>query len=255
MGRLDGKVVLITGAARGQGAAHASRFVAEGARVVVGDVLADAGRQLVAELGDAARFSLLDVTSEASWDEAVGSALIAFGRLDVLINNAGVLRVAPLADTTLAEYRAVVDVNQVGCFLGMRTVIGPMSSAGGGSIVNVSSIAGLQGMPGVIGYVASKYAIRGMSKAAAIELGHRGIRVNSVHPGTIDTPMIAGGDFDGVDQDALYASLPIPRIGQPDDVSHLMVFLASDESAYCTGGEFVVDGGVTAGPAIAGIVE
>jgi 3alpha(or 20beta)-hydroxysteroid dehydrogenase len=121
--------------------------------------------------------------------------------------------------------------------------------------VNVSSIAGLQGMPGVIGYVASKYAIRGMSKAAAIELGHRGIRVNSVHPGTIDTPMIAGGDFDNVDQDALYASLPIPRIGQPDDVSHLMVFLASDESAYCTGGEFVVDGGVTAGPAIAGIVE
>jgi len=255
MGRLEGKVALITGAARGQGAAHASRFVAEGARVVVADVLADAGRALVGELGPAARFVPLDVTSEASWDAAVGSTLEAFGGLDVLVNNAGVLRVAPLADTTLAEYRAVVDVNQVGCFLGMKAAIRPMESAGGGSIVNVSSIAGLQGMPGVIGYVASKYAIRGMTKAAAIELGHRGIRVNSVHPGTIDTPMIAAGDFDGVDHDALYASLPIPRIGQPDDVSHLMVFLASDESAYCTGGEFVVDGGVTAGPAIAGIVE
>jgi 3alpha(or 20beta)-hydroxysteroid dehydrogenase len=255
MGRLDGKVALITGGARGQGASHARRFVAEGARVIVADVLDEPGAQLTADLGPPATYVHLDVSDEASWDAAIAATAESFGRLDVLVNNAGILRVAPLADTELADYRAVIDVNQIGCFLGMRAAARTMGAAGGGSIVNVSSIAGLQGMPGVIAYVASKFAIRGMTKAAAIELGHQGIRVNAVHPGTIDTPMIAVGDFDGVDQDALYASLPIPRIGQPDDVSHLMVFLASDESAYCTGGEFVVDGGVTAGPAIAGIVE
>ena len=137
----------------------------------------------------------------------------------------------------------------------MRSVAGVMREGGGGSIINTSSIAGLQGVPGVISYVASKYAIRGMTKAAALELGHSGIRVNSVHPGTIDTPMINGGEFADVDQDGLYSGLPIPRIGVPIDISHLMVYLASEESSYCTGGEFVVDGGMTAGPAIAGIID
>jgi 3alpha(or 20beta)-hydroxysteroid dehydrogenase len=255
MGRLEGKVALITGGARGQGEAHARRFVAEGAKVVIADVLDALGRRLSEDLGADAVYVRLDVTDEQSWTDAVAATVERYGRLDVLVNNAGILRVGPLVDTSLEDYRAVIDVNQVGCFLGMRSVIEPMTRGGGGSIVNVSSIAGLQGVPGVIGYVASKYAIRGMTKAAALELGHQGIRVNSVHPGTIDTPMVGGEEFADVDQEAVYASLPIPRIGAPEDVSHLMVFLASDESSYCTGGEYVVDGGVMAGPPMPGIVD
>jgi 3alpha(or 20beta)-hydroxysteroid dehydrogenase len=255
MGRLEGKVALISGGARGQGESHARRFVAEGAKVVIADVLDGPGRQLSDELGTDATSVHLDVTDERSWTDAVAATVEHFGRLDVLVNNAGILRVGPLVDTSLADFRAVIDVNQIGCFLGMRSVIEPMTRGGGGSIVNVSSIAGLQGVPGVIGYVASKFAIRGMTKVAALELGHQGIRVNSVHPGTIDTPMVGGEEFADVDQEAVFASLPIPRIGVPDDVSHLMVFLASDESAYCTGGEYVVDGGVMAGPPMPGIVD
>jgi 3alpha(or 20beta)-hydroxysteroid dehydrogenase len=253
--RLQGKVALITGAARGQGESHARRFVEEGASVVLADVLDDDGKAVAEALGERASYVHLDVANEDHWADAVQHAVSTFGHLDVLLNNAGILRVSPLEQTSLDDYRAVIDVNQVGCFLGMRAVAGVMRTAGGGSIVNTSSIAGLQGMPGVISYVASKWAIRGMSKAAAIELGHSGIRVNSVHPGTIDTPMISGGEFDDVDQDGLYASLPIPRIGQPIDISHVMVFLASDESAYVTGGEFTVDGGMTSGPALAGIID
>ncbi len=255
MGRLDGKVALVTGAARGQGAEHAARFVAEGAKVVVADVLDDLGSEVVAGLGSDAHYVHLDVTDEHSWSAAIDETLTTFGRLDVLVNNAGILRVAPLVDTTVEEYMAVVAVNQLGCFLGMRSAVAPMIAAGGGSIINVSSVAGLQGLPGVMGYVASKSAIRGMTKAAAVELGHSGIRVNSVHPGTIDTPMVGGEEFADVDADAIYASLPVPRIGQPSDISPIMVYLASDESGYCTGSEFVIDGGQVAGPPIAGIVE
>jgi 3alpha(or 20beta)-hydroxysteroid dehydrogenase len=255
MGRLDGKVALITGAARGQGESHARRFVEEGAKVVLADVLDDLGEVAAKELGDSALYVHLDVTDEDQWAAAVARTTSAFGGLDVLVNNAGILSVSALEQTSLADYRRVVDINQVGCFLGMRSVAGVMREGGGGSIINTSSIAGLQGVPGVISYVASKYAIRGMTKAAALELGHSGIRVNSVHPGTIDTPMINGGEFADVDQDGLYSGLPIPRIGVPIDISHLMVYLASEESSYCTGGEFVVDGGMTAGPAIAGIID
>ncbi len=255
MGQLDGKVALITGAARGQGAEHASRFVREGAKVVVADVLDDLGAEVAGALGDAARYVHLDVTDEASWAAAVDETLATFGKMDVLVNNAGILRVGPLVDTSLADYMAVVSVNQVGCFLGMRSAVAPMIAAGGGSIINVSSVAGMQGLPGVMGYVASKSAIRGMTKAAAVELGHSGIRVNSVHPGTIDTPMVGGEEFADVDADAIYASLPIPRIGQPSDISPIMVYLASDDSSYCTGSEFLIDGGQVAGPPIAGIVD
>jgi len=255
MSRLQGKVALITGAARGQGESHARRFVSEGAQVVLADVLDDAGEAAAKDLGEGAIYTHLDVTDEQQWAAAVALAVLTFGHLDVLVNNAGILAVSPLEQTSLADYRRVIDVNQIGCFLGMRAAAPAMREAGGGSIVNTSSIAGLQGVPGVIAYVASKYAIRGMTKAAALELGHSGIRVNSVHPGTIDTPMVNSGEFDDVDQDALYASLPIARIGVPDDISHLMVYLASDESSYCTGGEFLVDGGMLAGPAIAGIIE
>src|SRR5882757_2770597 len=254
MGRLDGKVALISGAGRGQGAEHARRFVAEGARVMLGDILDDDGRVLADKLGAEAHYVHLDVTSESDWAAAVATTVDLYGRLDVLINNAGILRIGGLADTSVEDYLRVVRVNQLGCFLGMRSAIEALKTSGGGSIINTSSIHGMQGVPGIFSYVASKFAIRGMTKAAALELGHAGIRVNSVHPGLIDTAMISA-DLPVINQNGLLDKLPIPRIGTTADVAHLMVFLASDESSYCTGGEFVVDGGSICGPIPAGVVE
>ncbi|MCR9092897.1 MAG: glucose 1-dehydrogenase [bacterium] len=253
MGRMDGKVALISGAARGQGEAEARRFVAEGARVVLGDVLTTECTAVADSLGDAARALPLDVTREGDWARAVETALDAFGRLDVLVNNAGIVRTGALESTSLEDYRAVIDVNQVGTFLGMRAVVSAMREAGGGSIINISSNAGIEGVQGVIGYVASKWAIRGMTKTAALELGRYGIRVNSVHPGGVATPMIGADDFDSVDQDAVWAGQPIPRVGQPEEIANLVLFLASDESSYSTGSEFVADGGGLAGNTARGV--
>ena len=247
MGRLNGKVALISGGARGQGEAEARRFVAEGARVVLGDVLETECRAVVESLGEAARGLRLDVTQEEDWARAVATAEDAFGRLDVLVNNAGIVRTGFLEETSLADYRAVIEVNQVGTFLGMRAVVPAMRESGGGSIINISSNAGIEGVQGVIGYVASKWAIRGMTKTAALELGRYGIRVNSVHPGGVATPMIGADDFDSVDQDAVWSAQPIPRVGQPEEIANLVLFLASDESSYSTGSEFVADGGGLAG--------
>ena len=248
MGRLEGKVALVTGSARGQGAAVVRRFVDEGARVVVADVLDDVGKETAAALGDSAYFRHLDVSDEREWASAVDEAVATFGRVDVLVNNAGVLHFAALADQTVEDFRRLFAVNQLGCFLGMRTVAPVMPR--GGSIVNVSSIEGLAGAPFLVAYNATKFAIRGMTKAAALELGPSGIRVNSVHPGLIDTGMTreaAGGD--SADLERACHRLPVPRAGQPDDITGVMTFLASDESTYCTGSEFVVDGGATAGHA------
>lgn len=255
MGRLDGKVALISGGARGQGAAEARLFAAEGARVVVGDLLEKECAEVAAELGDVARAVALDVTNEESWERAVCETISAFGKLDVLVNNAGIVRTGALESMPLEDYMAVVKVNQVGVFLGMRAVVAALRDAGGGSIVNISSNAGMEGVQGVMGYVASKWAVRGMTKAAALELGQYGIRVNSVHPGGINTPMIMSDDFAAIDQDAVFAAQPIPRVGQPEEIARLVLFLASDESSYSTGSEFVADGGALAGSVSRGVTS
>jgi len=246
-GRLSGKRALITGAARGQGAAVARRFVAEGAKVLLGDVLDEQGEALAAELGDSAVYRHLDVTSEDDWAAAVAQVQARFGGLDVLVNNAGVLFFSALEQTALADYERVIRINQFGCFLGMRAAVEPMKAAGGGSIVNTSSVEGLGGMPYLTAYTASKFAIRGMTKAAAMELGQYGIRVNSVHPGMIDTAMVAdalGGNEPPTDW--LKQRLPIGRQGTADEIASLVLFVASDEASYSTGAEFVADGGATA---------
>ena len=254
MDRLAGKVALISGGARGQGEAEARLFTAEGAKVVIGDVLDEAGRKVAAEIGDAARYVRLDVTSEDDWAAIVAETVSAFGRLDVLINNAGIVRTGTLEKQTLDDYMAVVNVNQVGVFLGMKAVVAAMRASGGGSIVNISSNAGLEGVEGVIGYVASKWAVRGMTKSAAIELGQDGIRVNSVHPGGVDTPMLGGDELGHMAASDPFRDQPIPRISQPEEIARLVLFLASDESSYSTGSEFTADGGRMAGHRDPGIV-
>jgi 3alpha(or 20beta)-hydroxysteroid dehydrogenase len=250
--RLQGKIALITGGARGQGAAEARAFVAEGARVVIGDVLDDEGAQLAKDLGDAARFVHLDVTDESSWADAVRVAVDEFGALNVLVNNAGIMRLGPLDSQPTDDYRAVIEVNQFGCYFGMRAAIPALRAAGGGSIINTSSINGFIGLAGTTAYGASKFAVRGMTRTAALELGHHNIRVNAVCPGTIDTAMVSSPEFENVDKDAYFADQPVPRIGRPEEIAHMMVFLASDESSFCTGAEFIVDGGALAGHVIAG---
>jgi 3alpha(or 20beta)-hydroxysteroid dehydrogenase len=249
MGRLDGKVALITGAARGQGEAAARAFVEEGARVVIADVNDIEGKKLADDLGDAAVYQHLDVTQEGDWAAVIERTAGEFGPLTVLVNNAGILHFSALERTTLADYERVIKVNQIGAFLGMRSVVEPMSEAGGGSIVNVSSVEGLAGMPFLIAYTASKFAIRGMTKVAALELGAKNIRVNSVHPGpgAINTKMIsdAVGGID-VDLSRVGKKVALGRVGRPEEIARLVVFLASEDSSYCTGAEFVADGGSTA---------
>ncbi|OJF15201.1 glucose 1-dehydrogenase [Couchioplanes caeruleus] len=251
MGRLDGKVALITGGARGMGKSHARHFAAEGARVVIGDVLDDRGQAVADGLGaQTCRFVHHDVTSEAGWATAVATTLDAFGRLDVLVNNAGIFRHAPIGEMAPDEFRRVIDVNLVGCWLGIHHVVAPMTASGGGSIVNVSSIEGLVGAAGLSAYSASKFGVRGITKSAAQELGPLGIRVNSVHPGGVLTAMAvaAGESMTGVEPDAFLKSLPIARFAEPIEISRLVAFLASDESSYSTGAEFVADGGLLSGP-------
>jgi 3alpha(or 20beta)-hydroxysteroid dehydrogenase len=251
VGRLDGKVALITGGARGMGKSHVRHFVAEGARVVLGDVLDDKGAAVAAGLGEeSCRYVHHDVTSEAQWAAAVATAVDAFGRLDVLVNNAGVLKFASISDMPLADFRQILEVNAVGCWLGMKAVIEPMTAAGGGSIVNISSIEGFTGAAGLSAYSASKFAVRGMTKAAASELGQLGIRVNSVHPGGVLTRMViesAGASGHG-DGDSFLQSMPLSRFAQPVEISRLVAYLASDDSSYSTGSEFIADGGILCGP-------
>ena len=253
MARLNGKVAIITGAARGQGAAEAGLFVEEGAKVVLTDVLDDLGQQTAADLGSNALYLHHDVGNESEWETVVQRTADHFGRLDILVNNAAVLHLAALEDTTLADFERVVRVNQVGTFLGMRTVVEPMRAGGGGSIVNVSSVDGIVGMNGVAAYASSKFAVRGLTRVGALELGKYRIRVNSLHPGGVDTPMGAPPEATATEKDAFFAHHPIARVGQPRELAHVALFLASDDSSYCTGAEFVADGGQIAGSRVVGV--
>ena len=243
MARLEGKVAIITGAARGMGAAHARRFIAEGAKVVLTDLNVEEGTALANELGENALFVEQNVTSADEWTNVVAQAEKAFGPVNVLVNNAGISVSKSLLQMTEEEYRRIVDINQVSVFLGLKTVVPSMQKAGGGSIVNISSINGIVG--GAVGYTDTKFAVRGMTKAAAIECSHYGIRVNSVHPGVIETPMVTQGDaVEAIKEFAKH--IPLKRMAQPEEVTNLVLFLASDESSYSTGSEFIVDGGLTA---------
>jgi 3alpha(or 20beta)-hydroxysteroid dehydrogenase len=246
MGVLDGKVAIVSGGARGQGEGEARRFAAEGARVVLGDLLDDEGKAVAGSIGEAARYVHLDVTKEADWADAVATATSEFGRLDILVNNAGMGIITPIIGGSLDEYLKVIMVNQVGVYLGMKAAAEAIGASGGGSIVNISSIDGIVGMPGLSAYVSSKFAVRGMTKVAALELAPLGIRCNSVHPGYIDTPMIRGGS-ESADLSSYAAGVPAGRVGTVADVVDVVVFLASDASRYCTGSELVVDGGLIAG--------
>lgn len=241
MGRFDGAVTLVSGGARGMGASHVRALVAEGAQVVIGDVLDDEGAALAAELAPAAEFVHLDVTKESDWAAAVAAAERR-GALKALVNNAGIVVFGPLADADAAGFRQVVEVNLVGVWLGIAAAVPALKRAGGGSIVNISSSAGLVGFANISGYVASKWGVRGVTKAAALELGHDGIRVNSVHPGPIRTAMTAG-----MNESESAAAQALPRFGDPQEVTNVVLFLAGPESSYVTGAEIAVDGGQVLG--------
>ncbi len=243
MNRLENKVALVTGGARGLGAATVRLMAAEGAKVVFGDVLDAEGEALAKEIGDDVVFLHMDVTEQADWDAAIERAQ-AFGPLNILVNNAAVVHMAALTETTDEDYLRVFKINQFGTFIGMRSVVEPMKAAGVGSIINVSSIDGLHSSAGLSAYSSTKWAVRGLTKNAAIELGQYGIRVNSVHPGGMYTAM--GGSEHTSEEDLnqrTYKRFPIPRVGQPIEVAQVILFLATDEASYSTGSEFVADGG------------
>lgn len=240
MNRFDGRVILISGGARGMGAAQARRLVAEGAKVVLGDVLVDEGEALAKELGSSAHFCRLDVGDEAQWVEAIATAE-RLGPLAGLVNNAGIFKPLPIMETDAAEFERNTRVNQLGTFLGMRAMVPAFERSGGGSIVNISSTAGLRGIPNALAYTATKWAVRGMTKAAARELGDRNIRVNSVHPGLIDTEMLRVRDRE--ENLAHAQQQPIKRLGTADEIASLVLFLLSDESRFMTGAEVAIDGG------------
>jgi 3alpha(or 20beta)-hydroxysteroid dehydrogenase len=243
---LSGRVALVTGAGRerGQGAAEARLFTEHGATVVLTDVLDEDGERTAASI-ERAEYAHLDVTSEEEWDSVVGDVVARHGRLDILVNNAGVARIGRLVNATLQDWDLTIAVNQTGVFLGMRTAARAMIEAGdGGAIVNISSIAGLQGMFGSTAYGASKWAVRGMTKIAAKELGRHGIRVNSIHPGYIETDMLMQGNFDDDQLARMVRATPVGRIGEPVDIANMALYLVSGAAGFVTGHEFVVDGGV-----------
>jgi 3alpha(or 20beta)-hydroxysteroid dehydrogenase len=253
MKRFENRTVIVTGSARGMGASHARGFVAEGANVVIADVLEDEGQALADELGDHAIFSHLDVTNDVDWAATVAAAEGAFGPVSVLVNNAGIVRFGQIEETEPAVWRKVLEINLTGGYLGIRAVVSSMRKAGGGAIVNVSSGAGFTATFGLAAYVASKWGVRGLTKTAALELGHDNIRVNSIHPGAIRTPILAK---DAPDAAAMAATMQgagvglsaIPRIAEPEEITRMVLFVASDDASFSTGSEFIADGGLLLGP-------
>ena len=240
MARVSGKVALISGGARGLGAAMARRLVEEGAQVVIGDLLDEDGKALMAELGEASRYVHLDVTRAQHWDAAVAVAVDEFGGLDVLVNNAGIVNFGPIEEYTLESWNTIIAVNLTGVFLGIKAAVPMIIRSKAGSIINVSSTAGLQGYEALPGYVAAKFGVRGLTKSVALDLGKYNVRVNSVHPGAIATPMTAG-------LDVAQNHVALHRVGQATEVANLVLFLASDESSFSTGAEFLTDGGELSG--------
>jgi 3alpha(or 20beta)-hydroxysteroid dehydrogenase len=248
MSRLKNKVAIVTGGARGMGEATVRLFVEHGAKVVIGDLLDAQGEALAKELGPNTAFLHMDVSNPADWQKAVARAQ-QFGPLNVLVNNAAIVHMASIKDTTLEDYMRVVKVNQLGTFLGIQAVIEPMKAAKSGSIINISSIDGLQSKNALSAYSSTKWAVRGLTKSAAIELGQYGIRVNTVHPGGVFTDMGGKSEFnaDPASMDPFYSNHAIPRVGLPHEVAYVTLFLATDEASYSTGSEFIADGGWSAG--------
>lgn len=242
-GRLEGKVAIITGAARGMGAMHVRRFVEEGCSVLMTDVLEAEGSRLASALGKSVEFRRQDVSQPSDWETVAKACLERFGRIDILINNAGIIIPGSIEETTIDMYMKVFQINELGTFLGMKAVLPYMKAAASGSIVNISSSSGLVGVPNTVAYTASKFAVRGMTKVAANEYANHNVRVNSVHPGIIDTPLL--GDGTPETKAEIARQTPLNRMGLPVEVSNLVLFLASDEAAFCTGAEFVIDGGQT----------
>ncbi|KQQ93807.1 3-alpha-hydroxysteroid dehydrogenase [Leifsonia sp. Leaf325] len=240
MARVSGKIALISGGARGMGASHARLLVDEGAKVIIGDILDDAGQALAAELGDSVRYVHLDVTDYAQWENAVKTAVDEFGGLDIVVNNAGIANFSPIEDYSIEAWNTIISINLTGVFYGIKAAIPALKNSKAGSVINVSSTAGLQGYEALPGYNASKFGVRGLTKNAALDLGRYNIRVNSVHPGAIRTPMTEG-------LDTSQSHVALHRVGEPIELSNLVLFLASDESSFSTGSEFVADGGETAG--------
>lgn len=238
--RLGGKVALVTGGAGGMGYAHARAIVAEGGSVVIADVDDARGAKIAAELGPEAMYVHLDVTSTDEWTDAVAVTKATFGKLNVLVNNAGILGFSPIAEYTDHDWERIIGINLTGTFKGIRAAMPVLVESAPSSIINVSSTAGLKGFSGVAGYNASKFGVRGLTKSVAVEVAEHGVRVNSVHPGNVETKMI-DGFFDG------FPHVPMKRAGRPAEISDLIVFLASDESSFSTGAEFIADGGETAG--------
>jgi 3alpha(or 20beta)-hydroxysteroid dehydrogenase len=242
MGRLDGLTAIVTGAARGQGEAEARLFAREGAKVVLTDILAEDGARVAADIGPAARFVAHDVSSPDGWTLVIAAAREAFGRIDILVNNAAIVRPLRLEDTDPELYERLFRVNQLGVYLGMRAVIEPMKAAGGGSIINIASVAGLKGAASLFAYASTKWAVRGMSKAAALELARYGIRVNTICPGVIDTPMNDGNSARMME--ALVKTTPLRRMGEPWEIAEAAVYLASPAAGFVTGADLTVDGGM-----------
>ena len=242
--KLENRVAIITGGARGMGASHARRFVKEGAKVVITDILEEEGMAVAKELGDNAIFIKHDVTKAADWKKVISTTESKFGPVNILVNNAGIGYVRLIEEITEEEYRMIIDINQVSVFLGMKAVLPSMKKTKNCSIVNISSVAGLLALPQYIGYSASKFAVRGMTKVAALEFAEHGIRVNSVHPGLIDTPMTQD-ESNAASLTEFAKGIPLKRAARPEEATNMVLFLASDDSSYSTGSEFIIDGGVS----------